>query len=35
MIWVCLLVMSIILKYTCLADILINHYKDGHGVNPN
>ncbi len=27
-------VMSIILKYTCLADISINHYKDGHGVNP-
>lgn len=38
MIWVCLLAeannFKIYLTYTCLADILIDHYKEGYGVIP-
>lgn len=38
MIWVCLLAeannFKIYLTYTCLADILTDHYKEGYGVSP-
>lgn len=38
MIWVCLLAdannLKIYLTYTCLADILTDHYKEGYGASP-